>query len=264
MMIPANESAQIEGVGKRVSPAKIIVVYNDKGGSGKTTTTCNLAGTLGLRGYDVLVADLDPTQTSASWLGKKGGQNFKATIWPGFRYGAQVQAELEKLVTKYEIIVVDCPPSVENPSTWAALLVADLALIATKIGPTDMNGLPAAKALARKAQERVRRPLPIYVVPNSTQLHRKDDQLAMKRILQDQEFPVYFYTALEQVIEPGSKKPKTVSKQVPVTLGNRTAFTRAMTAGATAHFIDNSKEAIAEIELLADRVLESINLPTKR
>ena len=245
--------------------ARIIVVYNDKGGSGKTTTTCNLAGTLGLRGYDVLVADLDTTQTSASWLAKSGGENFKATIWPGFRYGANVATELEKLIYKYEIIVVDGPPSVENPSTWATLLVADLALIATKIGPTDMNGLPAAKNLAKQAREKSMRDFPVYVVPNSTQMHRKDDQSAINSSLRDQQFPCFMQTIKVPVEPTGQgKRQKFIEKQVPLTLGNRTAFTRPMLIGGTAHSIRNGNEAVAEIELLTDRVLEAIHLPSQR
>lgn len=249
---------------RQAATAKIIVVYNDKGGSGKTTTTCNLAGTLGLRGYDVLVADLDPTQTSASWLAKSGGENFKATIWPGFRYGSNVASELEKLIHKYEIIVVDCPPSVENPSTWATLLVADLAIIATKIGPTDMNGLPAAKNLAKQAREKSMRDFPVFVVPNSTQMHRKDDQSAMNAILRDKQFPCYMQTIQMPVESPGKGQPIATEKLVPLTLGNRTAFTRPMLIGGTAHSIRNSNEAVAEIELLTDKVLSTLQLPTQR
>lgn len=40
--------------------ARIICVVNRKGGSGKTTTTFNLAGALAEQGYRVLVIDVDP------------------------------------------------------------------------------------------------------------------------------------------------------------------------------------------------------------
>lgn len=39
---------------------KITVITNQKGGVGKTTTTCSMAGGLSMRGYKVLAIDLDP------------------------------------------------------------------------------------------------------------------------------------------------------------------------------------------------------------
>ena len=77
--------------------SKIVTVFNEKGGCGKTTVACHLAGTFGLRGLDVLVADLDAQQTSAAWLAAREGANIKATIWPGFRYGASITGEIQKL-----------------------------------------------------------------------------------------------------------------------------------------------------------------------
>jgi cellulose biosynthesis protein BcsQ len=43
---------------------------NEKGGSGKTTTTVGLAAVLAERGYRILVVDLDPQATASLWLGR--------------------------------------------------------------------------------------------------------------------------------------------------------------------------------------------------
>lgn len=52
---------------------RIIAVTNAKGGSGKTTTTVNVAAALGEMGRRVLVVDLDPQRNASTWLGAGRG-----------------------------------------------------------------------------------------------------------------------------------------------------------------------------------------------
>lgn len=47
---------------------RIIAVVNQKGGSGKTTATVNLAATLAATGRRVLLVDLDPQYSATQWL----------------------------------------------------------------------------------------------------------------------------------------------------------------------------------------------------
>jgi Mrp family chromosome partitioning ATPase len=49
---------------------RTIAVMNEKGGSGKTTTTISLAAVLAERGYRILVVDLDPQASASLWLGR--------------------------------------------------------------------------------------------------------------------------------------------------------------------------------------------------
>ncbi len=48
---------------------RTITLANNKGGSGKTTTTVSLAAALGELGHRVLVVDLDPQGSATQWLG---------------------------------------------------------------------------------------------------------------------------------------------------------------------------------------------------
>src|SRR5438132_9226594 len=49
---------------------RTVAVMNEKGGSGKTTTTISLAAVLAERGFRVLVVDLDPQASASLWLGR--------------------------------------------------------------------------------------------------------------------------------------------------------------------------------------------------
>jgi len=51
------------------------VVFNRKGGVGKSTITCNLAAIAASKGKNVLVVDLDPQANTTSYLGHDGKDN---------------------------------------------------------------------------------------------------------------------------------------------------------------------------------------------
>lgn len=51
------------------------VVFNRKGGVGKSTITCNLAAVAAANGKSVLVVDLDPQANTTSYLGHDGKDN---------------------------------------------------------------------------------------------------------------------------------------------------------------------------------------------
>lgn len=147
---------------------KVISVYNQKGGVGKTTTVINLAAALALTGLfkkRVLVIDMDPQGNTTSGLGidKAGlehdvytaiigedpiGETIEPTghknlsIVPstpqltGFEIEAigledrneRLKATIEPIRSDYDFILIDCPPSLGMLSL-NALCASDSVLI---------------------------------------------------------------------------------------------------------------------------------------
>ncbi|MFX6035817.1 ParA family protein, partial [Acinetobacter baumannii] len=64
-----------------VVAAKIITVFNQKGGCGKTTVSMHIAGTLGLRGARSLLVDMDEQGTATRWAAQASDERpFPASV----------------------------------------------------------------------------------------------------------------------------------------------------------------------------------------
>lgn len=131
--------------------AKIITVFNQKGGCGKTMLTMQLAGALGLQGIKAFVADMDPQNTSALWsLTAPADNPFPAEVMSMAPLGDQFLPKLAQFTDKYDVIFIDCPPALDSTVPWVSLLAADLALV--PVIP-DMGNVWAS----RQAEELIQR-----------------------------------------------------------------------------------------------------------
>ena len=154
--------------------AKIIAVVNQKGGVGKTTTCVNLAAALTEAGKRVLLCDFDPQANATSGMGvdktvSKGvysaliGELPAAEVVSHTRYGDVLPSNkalagagieligmehrefllrdaLNPLRDAYDLILVDCPPSLEL-LTLNALCAADSILVPVQCEYFALEGL---------------------------------------------------------------------------------------------------------------------------
>ncbi len=119
--------------------AKIIAVVNQKGGSGKTTVSMQLAGAIARRKKRVLVVDADPQGTATRWAASAEDEKpFPASVIGLSAASAKVHREVKKFIDDYDFIIIDCPPAADSPVPQSALLIADLALVPIIPSPLDM------------------------------------------------------------------------------------------------------------------------------
>ncbi|MFC0170735.1 AAA family ATPase [Pseudoduganella danionis] len=110
--------------------AKIVTIFNQKGGCAKTMTTMQVGGTWGMLGLKVCIIDMDPQNTAKLWsLQATAEAPFPAEVLNFAPLGKNFIHKVEQLVDKYDVILVDCPPAIESPVPWTSLLIADYAVI---------------------------------------------------------------------------------------------------------------------------------------
>jgi chromosome partitioning protein len=169
----------------------MVCIANQKGGVGKTTTAINLAGALALRGYRALIVDIDPQANATTGLGidhrsldrstydlVSGNARLEGIARPtGIAgldcapatqdlAGAEVElvkqmarerrlgAMLEPARDRYEIVILDCPPSL-GLLTVNALIAAEDLIVPVQCEYYALEGLGQLLGTA----ERVRRSL---------------------------------------------------------------------------------------------------------
>ena len=155
---------------------KIIAIANQKGGVGKTTTTINLCGCLGVLEYKTLIVDADPQANATSGVGldPKNTRNIydclindvdpseliiqtdnpNLDILPSHidLVGAELEMinlpnrehmlkfALEKIRDKYDFIIIDCSPSL-GLITVNALTAADSVIVPVQCEYFALEGL---------------------------------------------------------------------------------------------------------------------------
>lgn len=203
---------------------QIITVAQQKGGSGKTTVTVNLATALLEQGKSVALLDTDPQGSLGKWFMKRveaygDDPNLRfstATAW-GINY------ELRSLSAQTDFVIVDTPPKADS-DLRPALRAADLVLVPLSASHVDIWATQDVIDLADRASKRV------CIVLNRT---RSGTRLGAE--------------VLEAVNEMDADVLKT-------SLGNRIVFAEALGNGLGAIESQKKSTAAEEVRSLAKEV----------
>jgi len=127
---------------------KVIAVLNQKGGSGKTTISTNLASFLHSQGETTLLVDLDPQGSASDWADAREGDD----LCPVVRMGKSISRDLPKIAREYDWVVIDGAPQVSELAA-AAVRAADLVLIPVQPSPYDIWACSDLVELLKARQE---------------------------------------------------------------------------------------------------------------
>ena len=116
-----------------------IAVSNLKGGSGKSTTSIQLAGMMATE-HRVLLVDADVQASTTNWAASRDESPPFVVIGMAT---ATIHRDLPDMADDYDHIIIDCPPRLAK-TTRSAIMAADLVLI--PLSPSSFD-LQAAEEL---------------------------------------------------------------------------------------------------------------------
>lgn len=113
-------------------PAKIILIGQQKGGCGKTTSAINIASSLAMRAKPVLLGDADPQGSAQDWASIS-----EQELFPVVGLRGDIGKQLKLMAHDYNYIVVDGAPRLESELA-SILKVADLVIMPVMPSPLDI------------------------------------------------------------------------------------------------------------------------------
>ena len=231
-------------------PARVIAMCNQKGGVGKTTSSINIAGALSQYGRRVLIVDFDPQGASTVGLGINANA-LDRTVYTAMFDGsvdvhdvvvhtrfenldvmpanidlsaAEVQlvtevgreqilaATLRPLVNEYDVIIIDCQPSL-GLLTINALTAADGVFIPVATEFFALRGVALLLQSIDKVRSRINPGLEILGVLPTMYTKTLHSEEVLQRI-----YEAFGDKVLHTVISRSIKLPDATVAAAPITM----------------------------------------------
>jgi chromosome partitioning protein len=203
---------------------KLAVVMN-KGGVGKTRTSCNIAVAAATAGLNVLLLDMDTQENAAQW-GSRRTKRLGEKSLPVVKFVTEngLPDELARAeAAGCELVVIDTPPS-RGTEAPAAVEEADLVLAPFEADIESYNQLPRTQRLARSEDK------PVVALLNKATPNSRSEEEAARAVLEARKLP----------------------SMAPVVLHRFKVHRDASTKGLTAQELEPDSTAAAEIRALWD------------
>lgn len=113
---------------------RTIMVFNPKGGSGKTTLATNLASYYANQGQSVLMVDYDPQESSLEWI---DARDTKSKLIP--IYGMSGVEEKVRKFRDTDVMIMDAPAAVHGKDMRELLKLVETLIIPVIPSPIDMR-----------------------------------------------------------------------------------------------------------------------------
>jgi len=115
--------------------AQVFSVANQKGGTGKTTLSMNLAAGLSRRGR-TLIIDADPQGSAGQWAGLSTDERpFPVSV---ISVASNLAREVSRMRQDYQYLVIDCPPTLETGVAQSAMSISDKVFVPILPSPVDL------------------------------------------------------------------------------------------------------------------------------
>jgi chromosome partitioning protein len=207
----------------------IVAIVSQKGGSGKTTLSVNLAAAAEAAGAIALIIDTDPQATASQWGAWRADKAPEVIDSAPPRIQAKVDAATGQGAT---FIVIDTPPYADSAAS-RAVEVADVVLIPCRPSAFDLAAIKTTISLVRLLDK------PAFVVFTAGPPHA----------------PRMYEEATELVLGFGIDP-------CPHILPDRAIYRHASAAGASVIEFEPDGKAAAEIAALHMWTIAQVNMST--